>query len=156
MIETAKVAGRRRLRFASYEEILDDARRLASGSTRSLGNWTLGQVCRHLAIAMEQSSVGDLRFPVPLRARIFGRLFRSAILNSRIPSGFRLPNEASSLIPEPISPELGLATLQRAIEGLKATSRRVSHPVLGAMTVEQWDLFHLRHAEMHLSFILPE
>ncbi len=30
------------------------------------------------------------------------------------------------------------------------------HPVFGAMNVEQWNQFHLRHAEMHLSFIVPE
>jgi hypothetical protein len=29
-------------------------------------------------------------------------------------------------------------------------------PAFGRMTPAQWDLFHLRHAELHLSHIVPE
>ena len=35
-------------------------------------------------------------------------------------------------------------------------AQRVAHPVLGSMNAAQWELFHLRHAELHLGFIVPE
>jgi hypothetical protein len=29
------------------------------------------------------------------------------------------------------------------------------HPLFGWFTPEQWEQYHLRHAELHLSFLLP-
>ncbi|MBX9787841.1 MAG: DUF1569 domain-containing protein [Pirellulales bacterium] len=34
-------------------------------------------------------------------------------------------------------------------------TRRVPHPVIGRLSVDQWNRFHLRHAELHLSFFVP-
>jgi hypothetical protein len=156
MIETAKVPQRRKIHFSNYEQVLDEARRLAGKPTRQLGNWSLGQICRHLAIAMEQSISGDRLFKVPLKRRILGRLYRWSVLHRGFPPGIKLPRDAAALIPPPTSVEEGLAALEKGIESLHASSHRVAHPVLGKMNVRQWDKLHLRHAEMHLSFIEPE
>jgi hypothetical protein len=106
---------------------------------------------------MEQSTLSEGMFAVPLKLRILGRLIRGRVLKKGFPTGFKLPPEgAAVLVPPPLSVEQGLATLERGIGALEKTSRRVPHPVFGAMSVDQWRQLHLRHAEMHLSFIVLE
>ncbi len=157
VIETADVSGLRRLRFDSLDDVLVEARALAVRPTRQLGNWSLGQVCRHLGTAMEQCTTAEQLFSVPLRLRIVGRLIRRHVLKRGLPRGFKLPPEgAAVLVPPPTSVELGLMALEQGVEALRRSSRRVPHPVLGAMNVDQWNQFHLRHAEMHLGFIVAE
>jgi hypothetical protein len=156
MTETAQVVRRRRLRFESFDEILDEARSLAARPTRQLGNWSLGQVCEHLGLSMEECTSADKAFRVPLVFRIVGRLYRNRALARGIPQGFQLPPDgAKLLVPPPVPVEQGLATLEAGMAALAATSRRVPHPVFGKLSVEQWHQFHLRHAELHLSFIVP-
>ena len=156
MIETAQVRDRCKRRFTSLDEVLLECHALAAQPTRQLGNWSLGQVCQHLGTAMDLCTTADTLFPVPLYLRILGPLLRKSVLARGLPPGFRLPPEGEQLVPPPVSVEDGLATLGAGIAALEKTSRRVPHPVFGTMTVEQWNQFHLRHAEMHLSFILPD
>ena len=124
------------------------------------GNWATGrlaQICQHLATAMELCTATDLGFRAPLKTRIVARLFRKAILNGRVPAGFQLPPQAAAvLVRKPASVEAAIAALEQAISGLKQTTERAPHPVLGSLSAAEWDLFHLRHAEMHLSFLVPE
>ena len=40
--------GRRTLRYVSFDEVMPDVERLLAGH-RTVGNWTLAQICRHLA-----------------------------------------------------------------------------------------------------------
>ncbi len=42
------------------------------------------------------------------------------------------------------------------IDRLNREPQRYPSPVFGKMTKEEWDQLHLRHAEMHLSFYVPE
>lgn len=157
MAERVKVSGRKRRRFASLDEVLSEARTLAEVPTKQLGNWSLGQICKHLGVAMEQSTCGQHPFKVPLLLRFKARLARRMLLERGLPSGFELPPDgAKVLVPKPTSVDEGLVALQKGIERLGQTTNRVPHPVFGAMNVAQWDLFHLRHSEMHLSFIVPE
>ncbi len=72
MIDTRHVRGRRRLRFADLNEVVREARHLAERPTAPMGNWTLGQVCRHLATAMELCIDGGVAFPVALKTRLAG------------------------------------------------------------------------------------
>jgi len=156
MTETSQRSGRRRLKFHSYEDVLADVRQLAALETRALGSWSLGQVCNHLAKAMDKCINGTQGFPVPLKTRILARIFRNRVLSGRLPSGFKLPPEGAALLPEPMAPADGIAALEQAIVELSKNSRRVPHPVFGKLNVAQWDQFHLRHAELHLSFIVPQ
>jgi len=155
-IDTTHVSGRRRLRFESYADILADVGRLRDQPTRSLGNWSLAQVCQHLATAMQASTVPGPGFSAPLKLRLVGRLFRMRILTGRLYPGFRLPPEAARLLPPPVELSSAIEALEQAVAHLRTTDVRAKHPVFGAMSVAQWDLFHLRHSEMHLSFIQPE
>lgn len=155
MIDTAQVRGRCKRSFSSLDEVLAECRALAAQPTRQLGNWSLGQICQHLGTAMELCTSAERLFPVPLYLRVLGPLLRRRVLARGLPRGFQLPPGGERLIPPPVSVEDGLATLEAGIEALDRSPRRVPHPVFGTLTPEQWIQFHLRHAEMHLSFIVP-
>jgi len=38
-VDTSKVTGRRKVRYETFEDLIADARQLASGEVTSLGNW---------------------------------------------------------------------------------------------------------------------
>jgi hypothetical protein len=73
------------------------------------------------------------------------------------PPGIRPPafvwKELAPITPkEGVTDEEGLAAYRRAMGRLKTETAR---DLEGIMTPEIWNLYHLRHAEMHLSFIIP-
>ena len=53
MVNTKTVTGRRELRYDNYDELLADAERLAGKEVRTLGNWSYGQILRHLARSID-------------------------------------------------------------------------------------------------------
>ncbi|MFM7158861.1 MAG: DUF1569 domain-containing protein, partial [Planctomycetaceae bacterium] len=64
-IDTAKVSGRRPLRFHSLDDILEEVDRLDQGEVVSIGNWTPGQNLRHLTILMV-GCLDGIQVEVPL------------------------------------------------------------------------------------------
>ncbi len=156
-IETAKVQGRRKLHYQSYQEVIDDAEQLRGRKVRSLGNWSLGQVLKHLGEAMD-SSVDGIPFQVPWWVRLAGVLYyRRKLIKGPFPAGFQLPGRARrKLVASPeTSYEEGMTRFGEGIAKLASTTARVPHPAAGTMTADQWDQFHLRHAELHMSFLVP-
>ena len=156
-VNTRKVSGRRKLRYDSYQDLLNDAERLAVSELRPLGNWSLGQVLGHLARAMELSIDGcefKASWPVRMIARLF---FRQRLISGPTPAGFQLPRAArEAFVPPPTGSQTGLAELRRAIERLHNEFDRAPHPFLGELSLDEWDNLHLRHAEMHMSFMALE
>jgi hypothetical protein len=155
-VNTAKVAGRRKLDYASLEELLADADRLSSGPVKVLGNWSAGQIFKHLALAYNGSIDGfTMTFPWPLR--MMAKIFKGKLLNGPMPAGFSLPSDgAKALGPGPTSPEEGLADLHAAVLRLKRESQRAKHPMFGDITNEEWNKIHLKHASLHMSFLVPQ
>jgi hypothetical protein len=153
-VATKKVAGRRTLHFNSHQEVLDDARRLASGPHRQLGNWSLGQVCDHLAKTIDMSLDGSqARFPWLLR--MIGPYLVNRFITRPMSAGFTAPPSAG-ITPDEQETQAGLAALELAVARLDQTNQRKPHGLFGPMTREQWDQLHMRHGELHLSFIVPE
>ena len=157
MVKTPKVTDRRELHFPSMPDILDDVEYLASGDPpRTTGNWTGGQIVKHVAMLINFSIDG---FPVPkapLPYRIVGRLKRKRALVEPLGAGLAFPRNFGFL-----APSAGV-TWEEAVEYLSETMARPSrermatpHPLLGKLTHEQWEQFHCRHAEMHFSFMHP-
>jgi len=61
VIDTSKVIGRRQLHFTCLQDILADVDQLARAKDiRCLGNWSAGQVLKHLTIVMNGSMDGSL------------------------------------------------------------------------------------------------
>ena len=156
-VDTRKVADRRPLHFDTLENLLADLEDLSNKKVRSLGNWTPGQVYRHLATTMN-SSVDGFGFAVPWPFRVIGKLFmKKRLINESMRPGFNLPAQAAQvLIPAPTPDDEGLAGLRIALHRLQTESKRVPSPILGELTRAEWDKMHCRHAELHLSFLKPE
>jgi hypothetical protein len=153
-VDTTKAQGRRTLRFQSLDDVLADADRLADAPVRSLGNWSLGQICKHLAESMNQS-IDGFEFQASLPVRMVARLIKGRYLKRGFTPGFKLPRRAVRLLPPPIDTQEGLAALRAGVERLKRETRRSANPVFGPLTAEEWNQLHLRHSELHLSFIVP-
>ncbi len=154
-VNTKNVAGRRTLHFKSVDDILRDAEEITSGEVRHLGNWTPGKILKHIAITMD-NSVDGVDFKAPLLIRIFARLMKKSFLNNTMKSGFQMPEKMKPHFspPDDVSIEEGLTALREAIERYKSATDLQPSPVLGSLTRDEYDKLHMRHAEMHLSFIV--
>jgi hypothetical protein len=157
-VNTAKVTGRRKVRYDSYNDLLRDAERLAAGKVRPLGNWSYGQVLEHLSRAMN-AAIDGADYQVSWFIRLVAKLFfKNRALKGPMPAGFKLPsNAAKALVPEQsIDNEAALAMLRQAVHRMTHDTHRAPNVVFGELSLDEWDKLHLRHAEMHMSFLVPE
>ncbi len=151
-VNTKKVQNRRSVRYASLQELLSDAQRLAASEVRTLGNWSYGQILKHLALSID-SSIDGTGFMLPAPARwLMSLLMKKRFLSQPIPAGFK---SVAKFIPSETSVEEGLAALRAAIERQQHNTSRALHPAFGKLSTEEWDAFNQRHAEMHMSFVVP-
>ena len=72
-------------------------------------------------------------------------------LKRELPPGFK---STERFIPEDTSVAAGVASLQGAIARQKHESKRAPHPAFGNIGPDGWNDFHLRHAELHMSFLV--
>ena len=152
----ASMDDRRIISFSSFDEIVADAEMLiASPTTRMLGQWPLGTLLAHIG-RMMTLSIDGVDYEAPRRLRAIGRASRRHVLKGMTP-GLQLPDELqATAYPETTGLADGLAQLQSAIERIKTETMTAKHPILGSLTHEEWVQLHLRHAELHLSFVLPK
>ena len=146
--------GRRSPEIAGLDRMMAEVDRRLGGH-RTLGRWSLGQVCNHLT-AMLVGSVDWFpeRSPWPIR-KVLGPILRRKILGrGGYPSGLKLP--------EKYAPKPGLDDRAEA-EALRAAVRYFSahpgpfapHPAIDGLTGEDWRRFHCAHAAHHLGFVPP-
>ena len=157
-VDTAKVTGRRELRFQWIDEILEEAERLASApQVKTLGNWTPGQIMKHLAIGMHMSIDGSPHRP-PWYLRLVGPLVKRRILTKGMSPGFqlRVKESQSLVVADDVTTEGGLAALRDAVRRMRREAHREPHVFFGKLSYQEWEQLHLRHAELHFSFLLPE
>jgi hypothetical protein len=152
-LKTGKVAGRRPVRYENYNEFLAEAERLATMPTRTLGNWTQAQIYRHLAMGLVASIEGSgPPLPAPVRW-VMTLWMKHRFIHQALPAGFGSPKKF--IASDQTTLAEALAELRRAVERVKTETRRSFHPAFGAIDCREWDQFNLRHAEMHMSFIVP-
>jgi Protein of unknown function (DUF1569) len=155
-VNTAKVEGRRTVDYASLQEVLADAERLGSGNAKAIGNWSAGQVFRHLARAFD-GSIDGLPGTFPWHIRTLAALFKNKLIAGPMPPGIKLPSDLAAVVmPEPTSTEEGLAELRAAIARLEQEPHRAKNPVFGELTNDEWNRIHLNHAKLHMSFLVPQ
>jgi hypothetical protein len=162
MILTRRVKDRRRLRFENFEDVLRDAESLASAecarTLRASGNWKLGQVLGHLAFWADAAFDGypDLPRPSWLMRKLMP-LFRKYVSFKRMPAGFRFRGvEGGTFGITEMSTEGGLDRLRRAYNRLASQTPPPHDQGFGEMSRDELLGFHLRHAELHLSFFHPQ
>jgi hypothetical protein len=146
---------RRPVQYASFDEVLADAERLVVAQAATTGNWSLDQILGHVAVAMEKS-VDGMPTGLPWYLRLLGRyFFKPWVLKHGMRPGFKLPAEAEQwAVPAPGGDaSAALERLRNAIVRLRTEQTRSPHPVFGPLSAGEWDRVHLRHAELHMSFI---
>ena len=155
-VDSRAVQGRRKLCFTSFDQVMADAEKLVNSSdARVLGNWPLPQLLTHLAKAMDVSIDGTSA-KAPLVIRLVGPFLKGRVLTKGVPTGRNLPKSVeASFFPAAESPQEGFEKLRTAVSRTRAEKMEAKHPVFGKMSHEEWTQFHLRHAELHLSFALP-
>src|SRR5688500_5529633 len=148
------MAARRKLQFATLDEVMPDVERLLGGHV-TVGQWTLGQILNHLATSIGMSMDGTPeKFSWPVR-RMFGPVARQlSFALGWMPAQVR--------VQETYLPRAGL-TADSEAETLRAAIARFEqftgefdeHPLLGRFSPDQWRRFHCLHCAHHLSFALP-
>jgi hypothetical protein len=156
-VDTTKVQGRRQVSYSSLQEVLADAERLSKGKVKTLGNWSAGQIFRHLATGLDVSIDGT-KAKFPWWLRLVAPLFKSKLINSPMPPGFKLPAGAAPFLePGPVvSTDEGLSALRTAIARQEKEPNRAASPVFGPLTRDEWNRIHLHHAALHMSYLVPE
>lgn len=158
-IKTKHVQGRRALRYANCDELLADAEAIAGNAqnVKNLGNWSVGQVFQHLSKSLNLSIDGS-DFKAPWVFRIMGKLFmKKKFIYKGMPAGFTLPASAAKIFlpADRVEAVAAVEELRAALERVKTDSTRALHGLLGTLTKDEWDNFSLRHAELHMSFLVP-
>ncbi len=154
-INTKEVTGRRDVQFDSMHDFLRDAERMVEMNVQPIGNWTAGQIFKHMALNLN-GSIDGMGFALPFWLRPFLKSFvKRRFLNTTPSAGI---TTSPTLIPGDISSQAGLVALRmsviRYLEATTATNLAANH-LFGKMTNEEWTRFHLRHAELHMSFFVP-
>jgi len=151
---TAKTSFRRDVHYTTLQAVFEDAQRLSRAGAPTSGTWSIEQIFEHLARVMEKS-IDGFEASAPWPVRVLGKLvLKRKFLRDGLPAGFRLKGTAAEeLIPTEIDSPRGLDHLRRAIERLETEEQRSVHPAFGMMDRDEWNRMHLRHAELHMSFI---
>jgi hypothetical protein len=149
-------AGRRPLSFATLDAVMPDVDGLLQGH-RTVGTWSLGQICNHLAGPIIGSVDGfpeDVKAPWLLRVAVAPVVLRSLFKSGRMPEGIKVPEK---LLPKPALDDRAEAEALRAALRLFTAHEgpTASHPFFGRMNRSQWDQLHRIHCAHHLSFVLP-
>jgi hypothetical protein len=156
-VDTRQVLNRRQLRYESLDDFLGEADRLATGNVLTLGNWTLAQIFDHLARWFRMAVDGsDVQAPRWVQFLLWK--WRKSSLSMPVKPGFKIPSALESVL----LPEEGFSTgrcledLRSAVSRFGTTSQFFPHPAYGRLTRDEWQQLALRHAEMHMSFIVPQ
>lgn len=156
-----------RRRLVSYSSLADLVRDLDSvenayrgGTLRQLGNRAAGPIFGHLAVSMRGSIEGmdALKGAAPLWLRLVGPLAKKRVLSGPLRPGVNLSTAAeAALWDDALSFEAGLGDLRAQIDRISKPGNepRAAHPIFGKLTVAEWGTFHLRHSELHMSFLQP-
>jgi hypothetical protein len=160
-IDTAK-AKRRPVRYASLDELLADAERIAAadraGKLTRTGNWTAGQSFGHLAGWTDAAYDGypsDMPKP-PWIFKVLLKMMKNRFLHKGMPVGMKIRGvEGGTKFIDPLPLDEGLARLRRTIARVRTTQPIHGNPIFGTMKREECELALLRHAEIHLSFLHP-
>ena len=154
-----KAARRRLVAYSSLSELWEDLNKIErshrGGTLRKLGNHGGGANFAHIAMVMKGSFDGFAVRPA-LLLRILGRMMKKRLLSRPFQPGFNLSKNAESAAwDDSVTFDAGLAMLREQVTrvGKVGAVPGVAHPFFGNMTVKEWQVYYLRHAELHLSFL---
>jgi hypothetical protein len=145
------LTGRRELTFASLDDVMPEVERLLDGH-ETVGRWSLGQILHHLTqtLRLTVEAVPDPAAP-PVPEVIRRRFFRMG----RFPDGVEC---SPILVPGPnLDAPAEAEALREALARFAASNGPFpTHPRLGTLTKDEWDLLHRIHCAHHLGFARPQ
>jgi len=144
---------RRPLRFARLRDVPPDVEQLLACNHRTLGRWTLAQICNHLSESIRYSLEGfpGRHAPWPIRLTIGKAIGALMLTTGRIKEG--VPLTAAYQPDKTLDAAEQLAILRAVIDRFESASEFKLHPLIGRMSREQWQRFHCIHCGHHLSFV---
>ncbi|MBK8267345.1 MAG: DUF1569 domain-containing protein [Planctomycetes bacterium] len=161
MIDTAKVIEHRKLHFASIDECIAEVDRIVAadqaGTLRRLGNWTAGQNLAHLASWIEYAYVGfPLKRP-PFFVRWVLKFMVGKYARDGMPKGVKIPGtERGTFGMDDIPTAEAAERYKKALARLKnGEPSRYHSPGFGQVSESVRLQLMLRHAELHLGFLVP-
>ena len=159
-VETGKVAGRRTLHFETIDQMMAEVDRLVeaerAGHLKRLGNWTLGQTLGHLAAWAEFNYTG-WPFNPPFFVKWIARLRKQKFLWQPMRAGVKIPGvKGGTLATDPMSTDEALPRFRQVMARLKEEPPTQPHCLFGQLTHKETIACNLRHAELHLSFLVPD
>lgn len=146
---------RRPLDFRRLDEVIADVRRLHGVGYVRLGNWSLSQICDHLAIFYRGSLEGFGK-PLPWVVRVLvGKPMLASTLRRRaFRTGLKVPRRFLPGDPREDGPSV--AELVALVERFRDRPGEYEpSPIFGRLSREQWTDLHLIHSSHHLSFLVP-
>jgi len=156
-----KQARRRLVAYTSLQDLWKDLDLLEqshrAGTLRRLGNHDAGPNFAHLALAMKCSHDGFASL-APAWLRLVGRISKKGTLSKPFRPGFNLrKQDESKAWDDSVSFDEGIRLLREQVaRAMKpGASPSAAHPFFGPMTPAEWQVYYLRHAELHMSFLKP-
>jgi hypothetical protein len=175
----ARRAERRKLTLATLDDLFGEVDRVEQASRpgaeglRVTGNWSAGQIMAHLARLVERSLDGFGAPPaserpspsglraLAARAELAAEVAAERHLRAALLSGTMQPGGPGVALPGELDPPVQVWTIDGAAR-LRNALERLRHrhpmdkpsPTIGRLSDAEWTTIHLRHAELHLSFII--
>jgi len=152
---------RRKLTFASLDEVVVDAENLLAKGYERAGNWDLAQVCSHLADWLRFPIEGFPRPPLPIRMLLWtlrntvGKAKFRQYLAEGMPAG--KPTMPQTVAQPGGDPTAAVTKLKQAVAKFKAYTGEIHpSPLFGAMNKDEAMRLQLVHCALHLSFLVPK
>ena len=157
-VNTATVSGRRTLHFDTLDELRAELDRLAASQVETIGNWSYGQILKHLEIGLRATVDGGIDFKLPWYFRMLAPLLKNRMIYKPMRPGFKLPAAIAAKVvpPEDTPPAEAMRDLRKAIDDFEHAPELQPHAMFGDLPRDQWIQYALRHCELHLSFVIPK
>lgn len=148
---------RRELEFKTLSEAAAEVDRLAAVETTTTGNFSHGQIIRHLAITLDIVCGHTPPPKIPFVFRMIGPWIKRSVLKKPIQPGNKLPSGVQSVFwPEgDISVADATEHFRKSLARFEATKPLPRHPIFGKMTKDEHDLLQRGHIALHLGFVHP-
>lgn len=147
---------RRKVCHKQLPDALAECQSLLESGYTMHGNWTLGQICRHIRLTIESNINGYpkwmtvLGYPLRWVLRTVGL---PKLLAGKSPKG--LPTAPMFVPPESVDDTEEVDALEACIETfLGFDGKPHPHPGFGAMSHEEFEAFHAAHLSHHLGFLV--
>jgi len=140
--------------YTSYTDVINDIKSLQKNGYTMHGNWTLGQICKHLSFYYKGSLDG---FPgyIPWIVRFaFGWMIKRQFLSDKPlkKGGATDPKSVFATADDATAVKEALELLQRLNSQKEPLKKSL---LLGDLTNDEWQRLHLKHSAHHLGFLAP-